>query len=78
MNGVLVQRLDDLKDAGIIAGWQRGGGPNYGLSAAPLPWLIFPAAEGPARAFYDAFALGEAIAVLEEFGPMQLAPRRIT
>jgi hypothetical protein len=76
MTSALIERLDALKAAGTIAGWQRGGGPNYGLSRMPLPWLIFPAHEGPATTYYSANELEAAVASLEQFGPMQLSGRR--
>jgi hypothetical protein len=76
MNGVLVQRLDALKEAGTIAGYQRGGGPNYGLSRAPLPWLIFPVDGSGATTYYNSVDLGEAINVLQTFGPTVLTGRR--
>lgn len=72
MNGILVKRLDALKKAGVIAGYQRGGGDNYGNGKEPLPWLIFPANGGSATSYYNSFDLGEAIHMLEQFGPLQL------
>jgi hypothetical protein len=42
----------------------------------PLPWLIFPAHEGPATTYYSANELEAAVASLEQFGPMQLSGRR--
>lgn len=72
----IAQDLDRLKRDRVIAGWQRGGGPNYGLSAAPLPWLIFPANEGPATTYYNQRDLRAAVSALQQFGPMQLSGRR--
>lgn len=70
-------RLQALKDAGAIAGWQdRGATQNQGLSKSPLPALIFPIHEGGASTFYDKAALETAIASLEQFGPMQLVATR--
>lgn len=63
------RRLNDLKKRKVIAGWQDAGGPNYGLSKAPLPALIFPLSEGPASTFYDERKLVMAISALETFGP---------
>ena len=64
------RRLDLLKSAGVIAGWQDSGGPNYGRGSRPLPALIFPAAGTGARTFYDENELGLHVSVLERFGPI--------
>lgn len=66
----IARRLDLLKSAGVIAGWQDSGGPNYGLSKRPLPALVFPAAGTGAKTFYDENELGLHVSVLEHFGPI--------
>ena len=66
----LAARLDALQAAGTIAGWQDAGGPNAGLSQAPLPALIFPANGGGALTFYGPATLRAAIIALETFGPL--------
>lgn len=72
MTPELISRLDNLKDAKIIAGYQRGGGHNHGRGKAPLPWLIFPASYGPASSYYNQHDLSVAVAALERFGPLEL------
>lgn len=72
---ILAKRLDALVEAGVIAGWQDAGGRNSGLGAAPLPALIFPLNEGPASTFNNADDMATAVAVLERFDAMALAPR---
>jgi hypothetical protein len=66
----LAARLDALKDQGVIAGWQDAGGPNAGLSKAPLPALIFPANGNGALTFWGPATLRAAIIALETFGPL--------
>jgi hypothetical protein len=72
----LRQRLAALKANGTIAGWQEGGGPNAGLSPAPLPALVFPSNGGGASTYYNAADLAVAVTTLEKFGPLQLTGRR--
>jgi hypothetical protein len=76
MTRSLIDRLDALKAEGVIAGWQAGGGSNYGLSLAPLPWLIFPLNERPATSYYRAEELERDVTALERFGPIHLSGRR--
>ena len=73
----LAARLDALKAAGTIAGWQDANGPNYGLSRDPLPAKIFPASFGPAFSYYDEAELRTAVQALELFGPIEQVPRRV-
>lgn len=69
----LADRLDALKAAGVIAGWQDAGGPNYGLSKDPLPALIFPVSGGPASSHFSPVSLRAEIVALETFGPITRA-----
>lgn len=62
-------RLTTLRNKGIIKGYQEGGGPNYGVSAEPLPFIIFPINEGWARTFYSTEGLRQELSLLEEHGP---------
>lgn len=71
MNEHWAARLNLLKSKGVIAGWQQGGGPNFGRSKDPLPALIFPRSGGPASTYYNDHELGIAVRVLETFGPTQ-------
>lgn len=66
----LAERLNALKDNGVIAGWQDAGGPNSGLSDDPLPALIFPISEDGASTYYNEVDLRMAICALETFGPL--------
>lgn len=68
----LADRLDALKASGAIAGWQNGGGTNFGLGRAPLPLLIFPLNFGPAVSYYSTAALETAVKALETFGDLVL------
>jgi hypothetical protein len=72
MTTELAARLDELKRKQIIAGWQAGGGPNYGLSKEPLKAKIFPSDGGPASSYASDAELATAVAVLEEFGALAL------
>lgn len=68
----LADRLDVLKEEGVISGWQPPGGPNYGLSVADLPALVFAVDGEHATSFYNEQKLLDAVRLLETFGPMLL------
>lgn len=73
----LKQRLDTLKETGVIAGWQeRGATTNVGLTRAPLPWVIFPVSFGRATTYYTEDDLATAVSVLETFGSVHLTGKR--
>jgi hypothetical protein len=63
-------RLLTLKNKKIIKGWQDAGGPNYGISADPLPFVIFPINEGAASVYYNNDELRVAMSAMEQFGPL--------
>lgn len=64
----LAARLDLLKAIGVIAGWQRGGGPNYGLGRDPLPAKVFPVGNDHANTYYSEDALETDVTIMEHFG----------
>jgi len=64
-------RLTTLRNKGVIKGYQEAGGPNYGISADPLPFLIFPITEGSAHVFYDNDQLRASLELMEEYGPLR-------
>lgn len=65
------ERLEALKTAGVISGWQAPQ-PNRGLAGGRLPWVIMPMCIKPATTYYTEASLHQAITVLEQMGPMLL------
>ncbi len=63
----LTQRLDALKDAGVIAGYEAPH-RNQGRLGAMLPWVVMPAIPGPAATYYNDRDLDVAIRHMEVFG----------
>jgi hypothetical protein len=72
----LADRLNALKEKGIIAGWKDAGGSNYGRGQTPLPAKIFPIDGRFASSYYDERLLEMAVTTLETFGPISRPPVR--
>ena len=68
----LRDRLDRLRERGVIAGWQDGGRMSTGLRKTLLPALIFPVNGGPAAAYYSEASMENDAILLQIHGPMLL------